>query len=79
MKLVNFRSCVRSVCTALVLCVALLVFTGCRMEAPGETTSEVSRRHHRVIDVNLRHQLQEDLDAYFMLDKPSKLSRRIVR
>ena len=79
MKLVNFRSCVRSICTALVVCVTLLIFTGCQSTAPGETASEVSRRHDHIYNVNTDHQMQADLDAWFLYDRSSRLSGFIVK
>ncbi len=44
----------------------------------GETAAEVHRRHIDVVRTN-NLQIQDDLDALFMLDKPSKLSDRYVR
>jgi len=61
------------------LCVLLLWtcwLAGC--SAPGETSSEVHRRHKRVLKNNLQ-QAQDDIDAVFLIDKPSKLSDKVVR
>ena len=60
------------------VCSCCVLFTGCAMQAPGETADEVSIRHKRVIKTTMM-QMQADLDAYMMLDKPSKLSDRIIR
>ncbi len=55
---------------------ALLVFSaGC---APGLTSKQVHRRHYHTIQNNL-WQIQDDIDAVFLLDKPSRLSSMPVR
>jgi hypothetical protein len=54
----------------------MFVLTGCG--APGETWAEVNRRHHRVITTDML-QLQSDLDAWLLLDRPSRSSQFMVR
>lgn len=51
--------------------------TGCAA-GPGETKAELDRRHDRVVKTNMLL-VQEDLDAVFMLDKPSRASDKLVR
>lgn len=60
------------------VCSCCVLFTGCAMQAPGETADEVTIKRKRVIRTSMK-QLQSDLDIYMMLDKPSKLSDRIIR
>ena len=55
----------------------LTIFGGCA-GTPGETAQEVNRRHIRVLDT-AHKELQDDIDAWMMLDQPSRLSDRIVR
>ena len=68
---VMFRFCI--------LCVAILCLSGCiKLEGAGETKSEVNQRHMRVINANKR-QMQDDIDALFLLDRPSKMSDKTIR
>ena len=59
----------------LVICGFLAILTvGCKTKAqPGETAEEVHRRHVRVNNIR-KQQLRNDVDKFFMTDKPSKLS-----
>ncbi len=62
----------------LCLCVVLAgMLTGC-VGAPGETSDEVHTRHVGVVKENWI-QAQDDIDAILMLDKPSRLSDKLVR
>ena len=66
----------------LVLCLILLsmvvsCFTGCG-GAPGMTARQVHRRHVDVMKTDML-QLQDDIDAILMIDRPSRLSRYITR
>ena len=54
----------------------VLSLFGC--SSPGETPDEVSRRRKRVIRNDLL-QVQDDLDAVLMLDKPSRISDKPIR
>jgi hypothetical protein len=59
-----------------VLLVCLTVeLTGCSQ--PGETMAEGSRRHARILRLNQK-ELNEDLDALFHLDEPSRLTERTL-
>jgi len=50
--------------------------SGCK--APGLTQKEVHRRHYDAIQNNT-WQMQDDVDAVFLLDRPSRLSDKMVR
>ena len=60
---------------AAVLCLSAMWVSGCSQQ--GETTAEGNRRHIRNVRIN-QEQLNEDLDAVFMADKPSNLSEMRV-
>lgn len=42
-------------------------------EQPGETAAEGRRRHQRVARIN-QQELMSDIDTFFLIDKPSKLT-----
>lgn len=46
--------------------------------SPGETASEVHTRHVGVVKTNWL-EIQDDIDAVLMLDKPSRLSDKLIR
>ncbi len=50
--------------------------TGCA--APGLTKKEVHRRHIETINNNSL-QMQDDIDAVLLLDRPGRLSNMMVR
>lgn len=63
--------------------VGLLGVTGCsapRMTwgAPGMTSKQVDQRHYEAIQTDL-WQLQDDIDAFFLIDRPSRMHRLPVR
>ena len=61
----------------LVLLAAVSVLaTGCA--APGLTKKEVHRRHIDTFQNDL-WQMQDDIDAILMIDRPSRLSNMMVR
>ena len=61
----------------LVLLVAVSVLaTGCA--APGLTKNEVHRRHINKFQNDL-WQIQDDIDAVLMIDRPGRLSSMMVR
>jgi hypothetical protein len=67
----------------LVLCLFLLsmvvsCFVGCGGGAPGLTANEVHRRHVDTLKTS-RLQWQDDVDAFFLIDRPSRLSDKITR
>ena len=53
-----------------------LLLTGCK--APGLTKQQVHQRHAEAIQQNSL-QFQDDIDSLFMIDRPSRLSRMMVR
>ena len=50
--------------------------SGC--SSRGMTTAEVNQRHNRTIQNNM-WQIQEDLDAILMLERPTRLSEQMIR
>ncbi len=70
-----------SVCKVIlvvVLCALFLVPLGCKSyDQLGETVAEGRRRHKRTLRIN-RQEMMEDLDAFFLLDKPSKLTDKRI-
>lgn len=57
------------------MCLGALM-TGCK--APGLTKQQVHMRHAEAIGQNLL-QFQEDVDSLFLIDRPSRMSRMMVR
>ncbi len=53
-----------------------LALAGCSTR--GMTAAEVNQRHYRTIQ-NDWWQIQDDIDSILMLDRPSRLSRQMVR
>ncbi len=56
---------------------AAALIAGCA-GSPGRTVQEIDRRHINTIRTNWI-QMQDDLDAALMLDRPSRLSEMYVR
>ncbi|MCI0499646.1 MAG: hypothetical protein L0Y36_08205 [Planctomycetales bacterium] len=50
--------------------------TGCA--APGLTKEQVHQRHYEAIQNDL-WQLQDDIDAFFLFDRPGRMSPMMVR
>ena len=73
----NMRFLARAMCL-FGLSLMVLVLVGCNMGAPGETASQVRQRHVDVSKTNLI-QVQSDLDAVLLLNKPSRLSDKAIR
>jgi len=69
----NYINAAFCLCVCLSMCVCLW---GCR--GAGETASEVNIRHKHIIRTNTS-MIQDDVDALMLLDKPSKLSDKMVR
>ena len=59
-----------------VFCGFFCCFSGC--STPGETVAEVGRRHRRVFRNNWL-QLQDDTDAFWLIDRPSALSDKAMK
>ena len=60
---------------AVLLCTATFWLGGC--EQPGETAAEGNRRHLRNLSINQQN-LNEDLDYFFLYDKPSTLTDKRI-
>ena len=61
-----------------VLCALFVVPLGCRSyDQLGETAAEGRRRHIRNLRIN-RQEMMADLDAVFLLDKPSRLTDKRI-
>ena len=56
---------------------ALLLLAGCTTRQPGETASEVHRRHQRIGRLN-SEMMMADIDKFLLLDKPSMLTDRRI-
>jgi hypothetical protein len=60
------------------LAVIVFVFCGCSSyEQTGETAAEGRRRHIRNSRIN-QQQLMADLDMFWLIDKPSKLTDKRI-
>lgn len=68
----------RVICCLCVLCAVVLSVAGCNMGAPGLTSKEVHRRHLDVVNTS-KVQWQDDIDAWLLLDRPSRLGGKLVR
>ena len=55
----------------------LLALSGCA-GSPGKTTRDVHRDHVNYVDTNWL-MLQQDIDQFLMIDRPSRLSDKISR
>lgn len=61
-----------------ILCALFLIPLGCRSyDQMGETSAEGRRRHQRTLRMN-RQEFMADLDAFMLLDKPSKLTDKRI-
>jgi len=77
MKKTDFFKYSREIFRFCILCVTALCFSGC-FKGPGETKSQVHQKHMRVINTS-RRQIQDDIDSFLLLDKPSKLNDKVIR
>lgn len=71
------RNRFRTLVLLLVLSAMILILTGCA-GAPGMTVNEVDRRHHNHIRSNWV-MMQDDIDDFLMLDRPSRLNDLVIR
>ena len=60
-----------------------ITLTGCggpkmTWGAPGLTSQQVNQRHYETIQVGL-WELQDDIDAFWMFDRPGRMNRLSVR
>jgi len=59
------------------LLVVAICLTGC-LNGTSQTSSEISRTHGRVLRSSMQ-QMQDDIDAMLLLDRPSRLSEKFTR
>ncbi len=68
----------RRVALAVLLGDLVSLACGCSSyEQPGETAAEGQRRHDRVSRIN-RQGMMADIDMFFLLDKPSRLTDKRI-
>ena len=61
-----------------ILCALFLVPLGCKSyDQIGETAAEGHRRHKRTLRLN-NNEMMADLDAFMLLDRPSKLTDKRI-
>ena len=77
MKDAAILKCFGRVCYLCVLCLTFACLGG-GCGSPGETSAEIHRKHMNTITTNLL-QMQDDVDAVWHLDQPTKLSDKHVR
>jgi predicted small secreted protein len=69
--------------TAAVILVSMGL-TGCSsgkvagLSGPGLTKEQVNQRHYEAVQTDL-WQLQDDIDAFFLIDRPGRMHRMVVR
>ena len=77
----------QTIMTVLLLVTAAVILTGLTgctsgktygLAAPGLTKEQVNQRHLEAIQTD-NWQLQDDIDAFFLFDRPGRMSRLIVR
>jgi hypothetical protein len=69
---------VYKVILTVILCsLIFMVLSGCTMSQPGETASDVHRRHLRTLRIN-QQEMMADIDKVLLLDKPSKLTEKRI-
>jgi hypothetical protein len=69
---------IHKVVLTVILFVFILIICGCSPNLQmGETAAEGRRRHLRVQRIN-QQQLMADLDKFFLIDKPSKLTDKRI-
>lgn len=75
---------IRQVVFSLLMLAIIAALTGCSngkavgLAAPGLTKEQVNQRHVETIKVNW-WELQDDVDAFFLFDRPSRMNRLSVR
>ncbi|RKY06367.1 MAG: hypothetical protein DRP56_07550 [Planctomycetota bacterium] len=75
---------IKQVVFPLLLLAAVVALTGCSsgkavgLAAPGMTKEQVNQRHVEAIRVDW-WQLQDDIDAFFLFDRPGRMHHLTVR
>jgi len=76
-----------TIMTVLLLATAAVILTGLTgctsgktygLAAPGLTKEQVNQRHLEKLQTD-NWQLQDDIDAFFLFDRPGRMNRLIVR
>ena len=63
---------------SIILCAVSFAFVGCSsFEQLGETEAEGHSRHVRILRIN-RQALMEDIDAFLLMDQPTKLAEKQI-
>ncbi len=70
------KTFVKTKVLGMLVLMAAIMLAGCSTR--GMTAAEVNQRHYRTIQ-NDWWQIQDDIDSIFMLERPSRLSRQMVR
>jgi hypothetical protein len=76
---------IKQVVFSLLLMVLFVALTGCSpetkpwgLEAPGLTREQVNQRHLDSLETD-SWQLQDDIDSFFLFDRPGRMNRMVVR
>ncbi len=68
----------RTAASAIISGALVCLACGCSSyEQPGETAAEGRRRHQRVARIN-QQELMSDIDTFFLIDKPSRLTDKRI-
>ena len=73
-----FTGCSRAMICLCVLALFAVVLAGCNSGTLAETADEV-RIRHTIDNKTKMQQIQDDLDAIFMMKEPSRLTEMYVR
>lgn len=74
----------KQIMLSLLLMVVVIGLVGCTtaprvgLAAPGLTKEQVHQRHYEAIRTDL-WQIQDDIDAFFLFDRPGRMHRLSVR
>ena len=75
---------IKQVMISLLLLVVIVALTGCSsgkavgLASPGLTKEQINQRHVEAINIDML-QLQDDIDAFFLFDRPGRMHRLVVR
>jgi hypothetical protein len=73
----SVSSILRKISLIIMFCACVFVLSSCSSEQLGETAAEGNRRHIRNLRIN-NDEMMSDLDSFFLLDKPSRLSDKRI-
>lgn len=66
-----------SITLGAVLCMMVFSLSACSRSQLGKTSEEIKRDHIRNARLN-RQELSEDIDTFFLLEEPSKLTDKRI-